>query len=106
MLTFRERLASRKLWVTVAPIVALVIAQFTGYTIDPAAIVGLAGLAGFYVLGQGYVDAKTADASIKAAADVGKLQLMAAVQQLQEQLAELGADVQSNVTPIRPEITE
>jgi len=92
MLTFKEKLASRKFWLTLAPVVALVIAQYTGYTVDPAAIVGLAGIIGSYVLGQGYVDAKTADASIKAAADVGKLQLMAAVQELQKQLAEVGVN--------------
>ncbi len=106
MLTFKEKMGSRKFWVTVAPIVTLIVFQFTGYTIAPEAIIGLAGLAGFYVLGQGFVDAKTAEASINGATDVAKLQLMAAVQQLQTQLEAVGGTEVGNVVPLRPEITE
>jgi len=50
------KLKSRKLWVTLGTLISVVILEVTGYSIEPAALVGLAGIVGSYVFGQGLVD--------------------------------------------------
>jgi len=108
-MTWKEKLVSRKFWVAVAPMVTYLVSQFFGYQVDQSAIIGIGAVIGTYVIGQGFVDATTNKASIMAAADVNKLQLMSLVASLEGKLASIGETsprLADSVVPIRPEITE
>lgn len=55
-----DKLQSRKLWVTLAVAVAILIVEAFDVPVDLEAIMALAGLSGVYVAAQGWVDASAA----------------------------------------------
>ena len=97
-----EKLKSRKLWVTVGTLVSVFVAQAFDVEIDPAAIVGLAGVIITYIFGQSWVDKNATTAAVTGELDLARAQLLAYARQLEAQLAELD----SNVTPLGVEITD
>lgn len=55
-----DKLKSRKLWVTLAVAVAILIVEVFDVPVDLEAILAMAGLSGVYVAAQGWVDASEA----------------------------------------------
>ena len=97
-----EALKSRKFWVTISSLAAVIGSQYFGVDIDPAALLSLAGIVLAYTTGQGWVDATTAKARITAEADIGRAQLLAYARRLEAELAAM----EGQLPEIRPEITE
>lgn len=87
-----EAIKSRKFWVTIGSIVSVLASQYFGVEIDPAAIVGLAGIVLSYNVGQGWVDKSVAQAEIAAVSDFSKQQAIAYARSLEARLAELQAE--------------
>ena len=95
----RQKLMSRKLWVTVATFAVGGIATFNpelAESIDPLALAGLAGVVIAYLGGQSWVDKTQIDGQLQVARDEGLLQAQAYIQQLQTQLAAMNALQQSD----------
>ncbi len=90
----RQKLLSRKFWVTVATFVVGVIAIFNpelAEQIDPLALAGVAGVVIAYVGGQSWIDKTAVDGQLKVARDEGLLQAQQYINSLQQQLAALQA---------------
>lgn len=86
-----EKFKSRKFWVMMGSVVALVVAELTGYTIDPQAIAGLGAIVVVWLGGQSYIDKGKVISETKVAGEIGKVQAIAYARQLEQQLAALGA---------------
>lgn len=87
-----EKLKSRKFWVMMGSVVALVVAEITGYQVDPQAIAGLGAIVVVWLGGQSYIDKATVTEETRAAGEVGKLQAIAYARALEKQLADLTAE--------------
>ena len=90
----RQKLLSRKFWVTVATFVVGAIAMFSpdvAAHLDPVALAGLAGVVIAYLTGQSWIDKTQIDGQLKVARDEGLLQAQQYIQSLQTQLAALNA---------------
>ena len=82
----KAKLSSRKLWVAIGSVVAILIAEFTGVAVSPEAIAGVAFLAATYIFGQGLVDKSVVTEQVKVAGDVGRIQVEAYARNLEAQL--------------------
>ena len=51
-----EKFKSRKFWIMLGSIVALVVTEFTGYQVNPEVIAGLGAVIVVWLGGQSYVD--------------------------------------------------
>ncbi len=90
----KQKLTSRKFWVTVATFVVGVIATFNpelAAEVDPIALAGLAGVVIAYLGGQSWIDKTQIVGQLQVARDVGLLQAQQYIQSLQTQLAALNA---------------
>ncbi len=90
----KQKLLSRKFWVTVATSVVAVVGVFNpeiAAEVDPLALAGLAGVIIAYLGGQSWIDKTQIDGQLKVARDEGLLQAQAYIQQLQTQLAAMNA---------------
>ena len=90
----KQKLTSRKFWVTVSTFVVGVVAIFQpelANEIDPIALAGLAGVVIAYLGGQSWIDKTQVDGQLKVARDEGLLQAQQYIQSLQTQLAALNA---------------
>ena len=85
-----EKFKSRKFWVMLGSIVALVVTEFTGYQVNPEVIAGLGAVIVVWLGGQSYVDKGKVTSETKVAGDIGKVQAIAYARQLERQLAALG----------------
>ena len=82
----KVKLASRKLWVTIATGVGIVLAQAFGVALEPELIAGVVLLASSYIFGQGIVDKGVGTEQVKVAGDVGRIQVEAYARNLEAQL--------------------
>ena len=87
----KAKLASRKLWVAIGSVLAILIAEFTGVNVSPEAIAGVAFLAATYIFGQGLVDKSVVSEQVKVAGDTGRLQMELYARNLEQQLEEIMA---------------
>ncbi len=90
----KQKLLSRKFWVTVAAFVVGVVAIFQpdiAAELDPTALASLAGIVIAYLGGQSWIDKTQIDGQLKVARDEGLLQAQQYIQSLQTQLAALNA---------------
>lgn len=90
-MSWKDKLASRKLWVTVGSVISLVLAEEFGIDVAPEAIVGLAGIVLSYNFGQGWVDKTVAQEEIRVAGDVGRANAILYARSLEERLEAIGA---------------
>ena len=95
----KAKLTSRKLWLAVGAVVSLLIAEFTGVSVSPEAIAGVAFLVGTYILGQGLVDKSVVTEQVKVAGDTGRLQMELYARNLESQLEEIMAPAQEAFVP-------
>ena len=84
-----NKLKSRKLWMAIGSVVSILIADFVGVDVDPAAVAGLAAIVGTYLIGQGIVDKAVVTEQVKVAGDVGRAQLELYARNLENQLKEI-----------------
>ena len=104
----KQKLMSRKFWVTVSTFVVGVVGIFNpelAAEVDPLALAGLAGVVIAYLGGQSWIDKTQVDGQLQLARDEGLLQAQAYIQQLQTQLAAMNALQQSDVPGV-PELVE
>ena len=104
----KQKLLSRKFWVTVATFVVAVVGMFQpdiAAEIDPLALAGLAGVVIAYLTGQSWIDKTQIDGQLQVARDEGLLQAQQYIQQLQTQLAAMNA-LQAADVPGVPELVE
>ena len=99
-----SKLKSRKLWVAIGSVVAILIAEFTGVNVSPEAIAGVAFLAATYIFGQGLVDKSVVSEQVRVAGDAGKLQLQLYARNLEQELEKLMAPAEPQA--FVPEIVE
>jgi uncharacterized membrane protein len=85
----KAKLTSRKLWVAIGAVISLLIAEFTGVSVSPEAIAGIAFLVGTYILGQGLVDKDVMSEQVKVAGDTGRLQMELYARNLEQQLEQI-----------------
>ena len=81
-----QKMKSRKLWVTIATGVGVVLAQAFGVALEPEVIAGVVLLASSYIFGQGIVDKGVTTEQVKVAGDVGRIQVEAYARNLEAQL--------------------
>lgn len=85
-----ERLKSRKLWVTVATIIAFAINAAVGDdVVSTEAAIAVAMIAGTYVLGQSWVDKTVVTEEIKVGGDMARIEVIAYAKNLEQRLAAL-----------------
>lgn len=99
-----EKFKSRKFWVMAGSIVALLIAEFTGYSVDPQALAGLGAIVVVWLGGQSYIDKAKVTEETKVAGEIGKVQAIAYARQLEQQLAALGAQEAANELAAVPDL--
>ena len=97
----KAKLASRKLWVAIGSVLAILIAEFTGVNVSPEAIAGVAFLAATYIFGQGLVDKSVVSEQVKVAGDTGRLQMELYARNLESQLEEIMAPA-PELAPVSP----
>ena len=85
----KAKLSSRKLWVAIGSVIALLVAEFTGVSVSPEAIAGVAFLAATYIFGQGLVDKSVVTEQVKVAGDTGRLQMELYARNLESQLEQI-----------------
>ena len=95
----QSKLKSRKLWIAIGAVAAILIAEFTGVVISPEAIAGVAFLVGTYIFGQGLVDKSVVSEQVKVAGDAGKLQLQLYARNLEQELAALMTPAETGFVP-------
>ena len=100
----KAKLASRKLWIAIGTVVAILIAEFTGISVSPEAIAGVAFLAATYIFGQGLVDKSVVSEQVKVAGDVGRIQVEAYARNLEAQLEQIMAPAQAGTPELVPPI--
>ena len=90
---------SRKLWVAVAGVVAIIASDAFGIELEPEQIAGVIALLGTYLFNQGWVDrnAVRGDADILSQEAVAQAKLLS--EQLQATLAQYGQLMESQTTP-------
>ena len=81
-----NKFKSRKLWVAIAGAASLFAADYFGVDISPETILGIAGVAGAYIFGQGIVDKSVVTKQVEVAGDVGRAQLELYARNLENQL--------------------
>jgi len=84
-----EKLKSRKFWVMMGSVAALLIAEFTGYQVDPQALASLGAIVVVWLGGQSYIDKGKVIEETRAVADLSKVQAIAYARQLEEELARI-----------------
>ena len=94
-----EKFKSRKFWVMVGAVGSLIVAEFTGVTVEPEAIAGLGIILSSWFISQGIVDKAKVTEETRVAGDITKANAIMYARNLEQQLERITAETALSVVP-------